>query len=406
TSLDIFKILDLDEWAESYKKSMGSLSYFYSMNISYWEQDIFLKRADVVVIGAGLVGLHAAWRMRQLHPSLRVVVLDAGLWPGSASLRNAGFACFGSPSELLDDLSSRSEEEVIDLIRRRLEGLRQLRTGLGDAAIGYTDSPSHEVFAASQHALAQACMDKLDDLNRLLREADDTRACAFSPMSGQAIGTRGFSQTIGIQGEGQIHPGKMMQALQGAARQAGVVIHQGWKVNVIEQKAGGWRIEGSEGKAFFTQKILLATNGFTTSLIPELDVQPARNQVFVTNPVPGLLLKGNFHAHAGYVYFRNVGDRLLIGGFRDLDKKGETTAAPGFSQTIQQALHQYVDTHLLPAGSWKAEHRWSGTLGVGETKSPIMEEVKPGLWTAVRLGGMGVALGAGLGTKAAEAMLG
>ncbi len=63
--------------------------------------------------------------------------LSAALLPLGASTKNAGFACFGSMSEILADLEQHNEAEVLDLLQQRVQGLNQLRTLLGDKAIGY-----------------------------------------------------------------------------------------------------------------------------------------------------------------------------------------------------------------------------------------------------------------------------
>ncbi|MEZ4685869.1 MAG: FAD-dependent oxidoreductase [Bacteroidia bacterium] len=215
-----------------------------------------------------------------------------------------------------------------------------------------------------------------------------------------------FQSAIRIAGEGQIHPGKMMKSLVEKARGMEVEIQHGWSVEAINRLPQGFLTEDKTGRYLVSEKVLVATNGFSRRLLPQLDLRPARNQVIITKPVPALALRGNFHARAGYVYFRNVGNRLLIGGFRDLDPEGESTSEAGFSQNIQQALEAFVNEHLLPPGTWTVEQRWSGILGVGSIKSPILEEIQPGLWCAVRLGGMGVALGAGLGAEAAEKLYG
>ena len=72
--------------------------------LSYWERESFFRDIDVAVIGSGIVGLSAALRARELAPSARIAVLERGALPIGASTRNAGFACFGSVSELLDDM--------------------------------------------------------------------------------------------------------------------------------------------------------------------------------------------------------------------------------------------------------------------------------------------------------------
>ena len=82
------------------------------MQLSYWEKNTFFTEIDVTIIGSGIVGLHAAIYLKLMRPQLKVVVVDRGFLPYGASTRNAGFACFGSVSELLDDLSREDEDTV------------------------------------------------------------------------------------------------------------------------------------------------------------------------------------------------------------------------------------------------------------------------------------------------------
>ena len=72
-------------------------------------------------------------------------------------------------------------------------------------------------------------------------------------------------------------------------------------------------------ESIFCNSLIVCTNAFTKQLIPELDVIPFRNQVLITKKIQDLKLKGCFHYNKGYVYFRNVGNRILLGGFRNLD---------------------------------------------------------------------------------------
>ena len=55
--------------------------------------------ADVVVVGAGYLGLWTAWQLKQLEPELDIVLLEAGLAGHGPSGRNGGFV-----SSLWDDL--------------------------------------------------------------------------------------------------------------------------------------------------------------------------------------------------------------------------------------------------------------------------------------------------------------
>ena len=70
--------------------------------LSFWERDSFFNDIDVVIIGSGIVGLSTALSLRERDATLRIAIIERGAMPTGASTRNAGFACFGSITELLD----------------------------------------------------------------------------------------------------------------------------------------------------------------------------------------------------------------------------------------------------------------------------------------------------------------
>src|SRR5574343_1430185 len=102
------------------------------MNLSYWELKHWFAQVDFTIVGSGIVGLHCALALRERFPHRKILILEKGILPQGASTKNAGFACFGSLSEILDDLKSHSEEEVLQLIQKRWSGLQLLRKKLGD----------------------------------------------------------------------------------------------------------------------------------------------------------------------------------------------------------------------------------------------------------------------------------
>ena len=86
------------------------------MNLSYWEKKEWFSNIDFTIVGSGIVGLNTAINLRKKYPKAKIVVLERGVLPHGASTKNAGFACFGSISEILSDLKSHSEDEVLQLI--------------------------------------------------------------------------------------------------------------------------------------------------------------------------------------------------------------------------------------------------------------------------------------------------
>lgn len=379
------------------------------MSFSYWEHSSFLSNIDFLVVGAGIVGLNAALRLRELQPLARIVVLERGVLPSGASSKNAGFACFGSASELLDDLQSTESDEVWALVARRYEGLRRLRALLGDANIDFEPLGNYELFAAQDADLYNQCLDALPELNakmaEITQQKDVFRAQPTSQIAAQGLNSQRVKQLIWNSAEGQLHTGKLIRRLTKLAQSRDIDIFCGCTVLRIEEENTGCSVVTDQLGTLSARQTLVTTNGFARQLLPSLDVRPARNQVIVTEPIPDLQLSGCFHYDKGYIYFRNLPEnRVLLGGGRNLDFEGETTYQFGETPQIQAHLRQFLRDFILPPNQQNIEiaHTWSGILGIGQVKKPIIQTLSPHLSAAVRLGGMGVAIGILVGTEGAE----
>lgn len=371
---------------------------------SYWEQQSFTAY-DHVVIGAGIVGLSTAIELKQLFPSARVLVLERGLLPTGASSRNAGFACMGSVTELLDDLLTMSETEVFTLFEARKKGLERLRSRLGDIVIGYAEKGSHELI--SEHE--QPALDKIEYLNALLLPI--TQKQAFT-LANDKIEVFGFSKAytrslIENTCEGELHTGKMLRALTTYALKEGVEIKTGADVTRFEERYDDVTIELSdpfrkEILMLSAKALVLCTNAFTGQLLPDEDVKPGRGQVLVTQPIPDLKFRGVFHFDKGYYYFREIDGRILIGGGRNLDFEGETTTALELNERIQIELERKLQEIVIPGTHFLVAQRWSGIMAFGADKRPVVKAFSDKVFGAFRMGGMGVALGSQVAMQVAD----
>ena len=149
---------------------------------------------------------------------------------------------------------------------------------------------------------------------------------------------------------------------------------------------------------FSTNTLLITTNGFASKLgISE--VKPARAQVLITKPIRNLKIKGTFHLDKGFYYFRNIDSRILLGGGRNLDFKTEQTMEMGQTEIIQNKLEELLKTTILPNSPFEIEHSWSGIMGVGKSKKPIVKQLSDRVFCGVRLGGMGIAIGSHVGLE-------
>jgi len=363
--------------------------------LSYWEQQSF-SYYDHIVIGSGIVGLSTAIELKERFPSADVLVLERGLLPTGASSRNAGFACMGSVTELLADLETMTEEEVFLLFEARKKGLERLRNRLGDATIGYAANGSYELISEQE----TDALERIDYLNQLLLPV--TQIPAFR-INTENISRFGFSQNytaalIENTCEGEINTGKMLKALVAHALKAGVMILTGAEVMSFEEVGDKVVIEvkdqfRNEVMTLHSRTAVFCTNAFTRQFFPDEDVTPGRGQVLITQPIDGLKFKGVYHFDKGYYYFREIDGRVLLGGGRNLDFKGETTTALELSDRIQLDLEAKLQEIILPDTHFQIAQRWSGIMAFGATKQPVVKAFSDKIFGAFRLGGMGVALG-------------
>lgn len=359
-------------------------------NTSFWEKDSFLKPFDLVVIGAGIVGLSSALFYKQEYPKERVAVLERGFLPQGASTRNAGFACVGSIGEHIADMEKESEAGIKKRIKRRYGGLELLKTTLGEESIGYEHCGGYEFFTSGE--AYEKVVSEVSRFNSWMKElTGEDDVYSADELEGYPV--------IRNRLEGALDPGKMMQQLARKASEAGVEIKWNSEVDQVSENGAVSLANGFEIEA---DKILFAANGFLGRLMPELDIRPARGFVMVTDEQKNLPWKGIFHHDRGYVYFRNVGNRLLIGGARNLEKQSEETDQFGTNERIKNHLMDFVSNTLKLSDGWQVDYEWSGIMGFTPTKTPVIRPIDQRRYVAAGLSGMGIAIGMEVGRSAAE----
>ncbi|GMN09579.1 FAD-dependent oxidoreductase [Croceitalea sp. MTPC9] len=367
------------------------------MELSYWEYKTWLSNIDFTIVGSGIVGLTTALQLRKRFPKAKILIIEKGILPQGASTKNAGFACFGSASELLSDLKAHNKEEVLRLVQQRWKGIQELRGLIGDRTLNFEQNGGHELFLEKDKALFYTCCDKLPMLNKLLLSVFKEEAFNITE---NKFGFKGVNNSFITQKfEGQIDTGAMMEGLLRLAKKEGVAILNGVSVNDFRNDKEEVIVKTNQLE-FKTQKLFITTNGFVSQLLNE-NVKPARAQVLVTKPIPNLEIKGTFHFDEGYYYFRNVDNRILFGGGRNLDYKAEETDEFGKTALVQNELIRLLNEVILPDTNFELDRSWSGIMGIGNKKKPIIKQVSDNVFCGVRLGGMGIAIGSLVGKELA-----
>ncbi|MCF8415283.1 MAG: FAD-binding oxidoreductase [Crocinitomicaceae bacterium] len=369
--------------------------------LSFWEKQSYFEEIDFLIVGAGIVGYSTAIHLQEKYPNASILIVERGYLPSGASSKNAGFACFGSATELLDDLDQMDENTVWSTVQKRWEGLNYLKSIIGESNLELEVNGSWDILTTKNADKIPFVRSKIDYLNQQI-EAITGEKKVYSEDLGlsKEFNFQGIETSINNRLEGQINTGKMIHRFYQKAIEKGIKVLFGIDVLSFESTENKVLINISQGE-ITARNLLICTNGFAAQLIDE-DVQPARAQVIVTSPIPNLQMKGTFHYDQGYYYFRNVDNRILLGGGRNLDFKGETTTQMETTDLVMNSLNKLLKEVIIPNTPYSIEYKWAGIMGVGSTKAPIVKKVKPNVGIGVRMGGMGVAIGSLIGKELSE----
>lgn len=375
------------------------------MSSGYWEYTVHEEPFDALVIGSGFVGSWTAFHLKELRPHWRIGLVERSVFGAGASSRNAGFACFGSPTELLDDLSREDEARVWNRVERRWKGLLRWKEVFSESDLSWESLGGHELFLPEEGFIWHDTLEQLESLN-----ASMARITGNEKVFQQSQNLPGAHWLGGIHNalEAQLHPGKALQKLHERCWTLGVVPLFGCSVAPFSewnQTTAGWEVRTQRG-VLRARCVSVSTNGTTGAIFPDAPVVPARGQILLTHPLEPAQLpyRGTYHADAGYLYFRNVGNRLLLGGARNHFREAEQTDSQENTEDVVNHLTRYLKEVLLPGIFVEIDQTWAGTMGFGpqQEKDPWVVEVQPGIWSGVRLGGMGVAIAPLLGEELAE----
>lgn len=373
--------------------------------ISFWEKKELLTY-DLVVLGGGITGMFCALSYRKSCPKARIAILERGLFSSGASTKNAGFACFGSLTELIEDIDKMNENEVYEIIQMRLEGLSLLRKTLGDYNLDIKFNGGFELFFNKNSEI----LDKMNYVNSFLKPIFSKQVFKFNNSKIKEFGFDSNKVKFMVENmlEGQINTGKMMRNLRAKINKGNIDFFSNTTLEKFEiqkdQKLLSLNLKKEEFK-LSCKKLAICNNAFVNQILPRLNIIPGRGLIIISKPFKNLKIKGSFHYEKGYYYFRNYKNRILLGGGRNLDINVEKTNQFGINQKIKNKLLNDINQFILPKQEFNLEMEWSGIMAFGNNKIPIIRRENQNIAIGVKLGGMGISIGSLIGKKVADLLI-
>jgi glycine/D-amino acid oxidase-like deaminating enzyme len=335
---------------------------------------------DVVVVGAGVTGCSCALSLAE--GGLRVRVHEARQVASGASGRNGGFALRGGAMSYPEARERLGVDRAKAFWRFTETALDRMESLAGDAfrrvgSLRLSDEEELDAVRSEFEALREDGLDAdwLDELPGRLAKL--------------------FRGAIVHPTDGSLQPARWVRRLAARAVEAGA--------EIIEDS----RIESLDD--LDADHVVIATDGYTSGLLPELDaaIRPVRGQVIATEPLAQTLYPRPHYARYGFDYWQQTPDnRLVLGGRRDISIETEFTNEESITDAIQDELTA-VATELLGEEP-RIEHRWPGIFGATDDQLPLVGPVPghEGVWVSAGYSGHGNVLGLACGELVAQAILG
>lgn len=371
------------------------------------------RAAEVIVVGAGMVGASAAYRLAAagMHP----LIIEANAPASGASGRLCGLALagigghFGPVTRLVRAAGGRS---ILDYTARSLAILEELHAllpeGIDWERCGSLDLLTDEDQLRHGRAAAAEQAGEGLEVSIIGREALGELAPALD--TAQVLAAKWTP------GDGQLSPFKLVFGLLEAAGKAGARTVTGVRVERLVVRGG--RVAGVETSHGLVEAgaVLVAANAWAPALVPTIaeNLTPIREHVLVTEPMPRLITQG-FETNRCSEYWRQEpSGEVIVGGYASADEQG---GIGSYSMAVRPAIPPLLAGLLgrfHPAlRDARVVRSWAGLLDFASLEIPMAGPLPaadgtpvPGGYLACGLTGHGLPYAPILGLLLAELITG
>ena len=353
--------------------------------------------AEVLVIGAGYLGLSAALHLAEAGREVVVVDAEAPGW--GASGRNGG--------QIIPGLKYDPDEIEAALGAERGERLWRFAGATADFVFGLIERLGLRAEARRTAWIQGIASEAAESRARWRAEQWRRRGAAVAYVeadeAAQLIGAGRYRGAFVDRRAGALQPLSYARELARAALAAGARIHGRSRVVALEQAGAEWLARTATGPEIRAATILLCANAYADRLVPELprSIVAANSLQIATAPLPDalrarILPGGEVLSDTRRVirYWRLSGDgRLVMGGRGPYREPGPER---DWAHLKREVTRLYPDLAGVPF-----THRWGGRVAVHPDYWPKLHRPRPGLLAAIGCQGRGVAWQSAMGRELA-----
>ncbi|MEC7587628.1 MAG: FAD-dependent oxidoreductase, partial [Pseudomonadota bacterium] len=214
-------------------------------------------RADVVIVGSGYAGLHAAITLSRAGSD--VVVLEAGPLGLGASTRNGGMVSGGVNVGKHASLDAATADEMLS---EAAESYGWFEGFIRDEKIDAMYQRCGRFVGAHTRAAWQKQAEQVARLNDI---ADSGANMLSADRTHDHLASDFYHGGMLLDRSGAVHPAKLHHGILSVAKAAGVSLFGGIRAGAITRSGTGLEVETSE-HAIRAGAVIIATNGYSGDL--------------------------------------------------------------------------------------------------------------------------------------------